>query len=67
MCEVHERLGAAPSLSRESLEDGAEVEPLTRETLLYCWGFCAALDGHHRAEEESLSPASSRRTPTSRR
>lgn len=29
----------------------------TRDLLLYCHGFCAALDGHHRSEDHTLFPA----------
>jgi len=29
----------------------------TRELLLYCHGFCAALDGHHQGEDRTLFPA----------
>ncbi len=56
MREVHERLRAALSLSRQALEDGGHLDSLTRETLLYCWGFCTALRGHHRSEDQVLFP-----------
>ncbi|WP_433528239.1 hemerythrin domain-containing protein [Micromonospora sp. CA-263727] len=29
----------------------------SRAVLLYCHGFCAALDGHHRGEDHTLFPA----------
>nr|WP_275585932.1 hemerythrin domain-containing protein [Geodermatophilus sabuli] len=54
---VHERLRAALGLTRSSLADGAPEETATRELLLYCRGFCTALDGHHRGEDRTLFPA----------
>ncbi|MFG2683105.1 hemerythrin domain-containing protein [Streptomyces sp. NPDC048392] len=44
-------------MTRESLADGTPGEAATRELLLYCHGFCAALDGHHRGEDRTLFPA----------
>ncbi|WP_324604487.1 MULTISPECIES: hemerythrin domain-containing protein [Streptomyces] len=32
-------------------------EAATRELLLYCHGFCAALDRHHQGEDRTLFPA----------
>ncbi|MFD5316665.1 hemerythrin domain-containing protein [Streptomyces sp. NPDC127098] len=32
-------------------------EATARELLLYCHGFCAALDGHYRGEDTTLFPA----------
>ncbi|BBH70132.1 hypothetical protein ACTI_68170 [Actinoplanes sp. OR16] len=49
MRAVHGRLRAALRVAGESLE----IDDL----LLYCRGFCAALDGHHRAEDNTLFPA----------
>jgi len=54
---VHQRLRAALQLTRSSLDEGASGEPATRDLLLYCRGFCAALDGHHRGEDRTLFPA----------
>ncbi|MGW2211921.1 hemerythrin domain-containing protein [Streptomyces sp. NPDC001781] len=54
---VHHRLRAALSATRDSLADGTPGEPATRELLLYCHGFCAALDGHHQGEDHALFPA----------
>jgi hemerythrin-like domain-containing protein len=53
---VHERLRAALEVVRSSLEDGAAGEA-ARDLQLYCRGFCAALDGHHRGEDSTLFPA----------
>jgi hypothetical protein len=50
---VHGRL-------RESLElayDGYSDLDTEKDLLLYCWGFCVALDGHHRSEDAALFPA----------
>ncbi len=65
MREVHRRLRAALDLARESVEDEHAADPLAGDPLLYCWGFCAALDGHHRSEDHALFPAWSRSAPTS--
>ncbi|ARF73473.1 cation-binding protein [Kitasatospora albolonga] len=55
--QVHHRLREALHLTRTSLADGTPGESATRELLLYCHGFCAALDGHHQGEDRSLFPA----------
>jgi hemerythrin-like domain-containing protein len=55
--QVHERLRAALELTRNALENGAPGQAATRDLLLYCRGFCAALDGHHRGEDGTLFPA----------
>lgn len=50
---VHARL-------REALElayDGDSELDTEKDLLLYCRGFCVALDGHHRAEDAALFPA----------
>ncbi|MGA5148193.1 hemerythrin domain-containing protein [Streptomyces griseoincarnatus] len=54
---VHHRLREALSATRDSLADGTPGEPAARELLLYCHGFCAALDGHHQGEGHTLFPA----------
>jgi hemerythrin-like domain-containing protein len=54
---VHELIRAALRVTRESLDEGAPDEVSTRELLLFCHGFCAALDGHHRGEDRTLFPA----------
>ncbi|HEX2290928.1 MAG TPA: hemerythrin domain-containing protein, partial [Pseudonocardiaceae bacterium] len=50
-------------MSRQALEDDGPLDSLTRETLLYCWGFCAALSGHHRSEDQVLFPQLSQAHP----
>lgn len=63
--EVHRRLREALELALDGADDGADDGaadgadvggPAARDLLLYCWGFCAALDGHHRSEDETLFP-----------
>lgn len=53
---MHRRLRAALDLARESVEDEHAVDPPAGDPLLYCWGFCAALSGHHRSEDHALFP-----------
>ncbi|MEU4158031.1 hemerythrin domain-containing protein [Actinoplanes sp. NPDC026670] len=48
---MHARLRAALRLTLES--ESMAIDDL----LLYCRGFCAALDGHHRGEDRTLFPA----------
>jgi hemerythrin-like domain-containing protein len=45
------------SVTRAALADGTPGEAATRELLLYCHGFCTALDGHHQGEDRNLFPA----------
>lgn len=54
---VHTRLRSALALTQEALDEGRSAPQVTRELLLYCHGFCAALDGHHRGEDRTLFPA----------
>ena len=55
---VHQRLRSALELARDSVEDAEEAvdDDEVRDFLLYCWGFCVALTGHHRSEDRSLFP-----------
>jgi hemerythrin-like domain-containing protein len=55
MREVHRRLREALELARGSVTDGSTADPLAHP-LLYCWGFCSALSGHHRSEDGALFP-----------
>jgi iron-sulfur cluster repair protein YtfE (RIC family) len=54
---VHGRLRQALRLAQEAFDEGGDLRSVTRELLLYCHGFCAALDEHHRAEDRTLFPA----------
>ena len=44
-------------MTREAVRNGAAADQPGRDLLLYCHGFCAALDGHHRSEDRTLFPA----------
>lgn len=50
---VHVRLREALQLAY----DGDSDLDTEKDLLLYCWGFCVALDGHHRSEDATLFPA----------
>jgi hemerythrin-like domain-containing protein len=54
---VHARLREALELTRSAVAEGRSGDAATRDLLLYCRGFCAALDGHHRGEDHALFPA----------
>jgi hemerythrin-like domain-containing protein len=54
---VHHRLREALALTRAALAEGTTGEAATRELLLYCHGFCTALNGHHEGEDRTLFPA----------
>ncbi|AZS39739.1 MULTISPECIES: hemerythrin domain-containing protein [Microbacterium] len=54
---AHSRLRAALAATRDALGRGADVPDATSELVLYCIGFCAALDGHHGAEDRQLFPS----------
>ncbi|MGW3931467.1 hemerythrin domain-containing protein [Streptomyces microflavus] len=54
---VHHRLREALDVTRTALDEGIAGESATRELLLYCHGFCAALDSHHQGEDRTLFPA----------
>ncbi|MBW9206110.1 hemerythrin domain-containing protein [Mumia sp. zg.B17] len=54
---VHQRLRDALAVAQTAVRDGGPSEDATRNLLLYCHGFCAALDGHHRGEDRALFPA----------
>lgn len=58
---VHQRLRDAMAVVRDAVDDaeeaGAEdlLSAATADLLVYCRGFCSALDGHHRSEAAALS------------
>jgi len=60
---VHHRLREALDVTRASLADGTAGESATRELLLYCHGFCTALDSHHEGEDRTLFPAIAKAHP----
>lgn len=53
--DVHDRLRKALSIAIESVESDAHPDS-PRDLLIYCWGFCSALSGHHRSEDATLFP-----------
>lgn len=55
--QVHHRLREALRVTRTALANREASEPATRELLLFCHGFCAALTGHHEGEDHELFPA----------
>ena len=55
--DVHRRIREALRLTRDAVRQGEPAEGASRDLLVYCHGFCAALDGHHRGEDRSLFPA----------
>jgi hemerythrin-like domain-containing protein len=63
MRSVHNRLRDALDLARAAAELGESPTPPTQDQLLYCWGFCLALTGHHRGEDDVLFPAVVREHP----
>lgn len=54
---VHTRIRSALQVTRDAVSSGAPRVAAARELLLYCHGFCAALDEHHRSEDRVLFPA----------
>lgn len=60
---VHGRLREALTVTRQALADGQPVEPATRDLLLFCHGFCAALTAHHEGEDRHLFPAIAEQFP----
>lgn len=60
---VHERLRQALRVTRTAMSDGDRAGSETRELLLFCHGFCAALTAHHDGEDRELFPAISAAHP----
>lgn len=56
MRRVHDQLREALRVTREAISDGGATDSATRELLLYCHGFCAALTAHHVGEDRHLFP-----------
>jgi hypothetical protein len=61
---VHARLREALAVARAAVDSQADADTIpdaaaaaSADLLLYCTGFCAALDGHHRSEDAGLFPA----------
>ena len=62
LAAAHERLRQALRVTRDALDRG-DLEPVGGDLLLYCHGFCAALNGHHVSEGAALFPELSARHP----
>ena len=60
---VHARLREALAVTQSALRDGEAAEPATRDLLLFCHGFCAALTAHHEGEDHHLFPAVAEQFP----
>ena len=56
MREVHDRLRAAHRVALDEVASG-RTPSASQDLLLFCHGFCTALDGHHRGEDALLFPA----------
>lgn len=54
---AHSRLRAALEATRSALDDGADAPDAASDLVLFCIGFCSALDGHHLSEDRALFPA----------
>ncbi|MFE0592195.1 hemerythrin domain-containing protein [Micromonospora echinospora] len=63
MHDVHDRLRDALTATRQALAAGESAEPATRDLLLFCHGFCAALTAHHEGEDRELFPAIAEQYP----
>jgi len=54
---VHERLREALRVAQEAVAADSVDTERARDLLLYCHGFCVALDRHHKGEDRTLFPA----------
>jgi hemerythrin-like domain-containing protein len=57
LLEAHTRLRLALATAQQAASDSGDVPDASRDLLLFCHGFCVALDGHHRGEDALLFPA----------
>jgi hemerythrin-like domain-containing protein len=57
LIEVHARLRLALRTAQDATLNGGDIAEASRDLLLFCHGFCIALDGHHRGEDALLFPA----------
>lgn len=64
LLQAHERLRLALRTAQQATRDGADIADASRDLLLYCHGFCLALDGHHRGEDALLFPTLVQQYPT---
>lgn len=57
--DVHARLRDSLQIARDAIDDAGDdpASPrLAADLRLFCTGFCAALDGHHRGEDAVMFP-----------
>ena len=57
LLEAHAHLRLALRTAQDAARNSADIADASRDLLLYCHGFCVALDGHHRGEDALLFPA----------
>ncbi|GAA3918898.1 hemerythrin domain-containing protein [Microbacterium invictum] len=57
LLDAHDRLRLALAAAQEAARASEDIPDASRDLLLFCHGFCAALDGHHRGEDALLFPA----------
>lgn len=60
---AHTRLRAALAATHRALDGGEGPADAASDLLLFCIGFCSALDGHHRGEDRALFPELRREHP----
>ena len=67
LLQAHEHLRLALRTAQQAVRDDEDVADTSRDLLLYCHGFCLALDGHHRGEDALLVEALVTQYPASSR
>lgn len=55
--QTHARLRRALAGTRDAVAGGTAAPDLGQDVLVFCHGFCTALDSHHRGEDSTLFPA----------
>jgi hemerythrin-like domain-containing protein len=65
LAAAHQRLRQALHLARQAIDagDSTDAASAASDLLLYCKGFCAALEGHHLSEDAALFPELTARHP----
>lgn len=53
---MHARLREALEVARAEVHNAEAASPSMHDLLVYCHGFCTALDGHHEGEDRALFP-----------
>lgn len=53
---MHARLREALDVARAEVHNAPTATDSMQNLLIYCHGFCTALDGHHRGEDRTLFP-----------